>query len=470
MIRLPLKWKIALLSMLALFAVVALFTGSVYVAVSQWMMAREKTSALREAEQIASDFASHAQEGSGQPSGTPAWLRHYGIVDQTVQIYVGGRLQISYSPPGSSFTLPPSLVPSGPLQQGTVIGSEDQSAFVRAVVPISSDKGQTASWIVVYASLGTDLQVIAALVHALLVFGLLAVLFAGIVGYFVARAAMRPVARLTRSVRTIDAENLFDRLPVPKTADEIAELAETFNGMLMRVQDSMEKQTQFVADASHELRSPLAVIEGYANLLDRWGKSDPAITDKALRTIKQETGRLRHLTNDLLELASFPVVSGDVAPIDLVEPAREAAENFGVAYGRPIGAHAPDHAVMLSIRPDHVRQLLAILLHNAVKHTEPDKRVEVLLRQTSNTVELVVRDEGEGIPAESLPHLLERFYRVDRARSRKAGGSGLGLAIARELVRLYGGTIAVDSVLQVGTVVTTVFPRHNLAVPARGRG
>jgi signal transduction histidine kinase len=218
---------------------------------------------------------------------------------------------------------------------------------------------------------------------------------------------------------------------------------------LVPARRAFARQQQFVADASHELRTPVALIRASAEVLA--GAPELARGPHAglLAGIGREAERLGRLLGDLLQLARFdsgraPAALGPVALSDLVAEAVEQVRRLELARGLELAAAAEPH---LWVRGDtgRLRQLALILLDNALKHTPPGGRVEASVRAERGWARLAVADTGCGIAAEHLPHLFERFYRVDRARARGAGGAGLGLAIARELVEQHGGRIGVES-------------------------
>lgn len=462
MVKFTIKWKITLLSILSLLVIVAIFSLTVYTALSSWALDREESSTASEAQELAREYESHAPDGSESAGRAPEWIRQYAQPGQAVFVYQGPVLLFAYG------SVPGAGIPPAPSSFREELVSFGKHHYVRASAPIQPEQGVSGS-VVVYSSADTLLSYISELMRILAASAAGAILLAGLAGYMVAAAALRPVSRLTRSVREIDERNLAQRLPLPVSRDEIAELAETFNGLLARVESAVIRQTRFVADASHELRSPVAVIEGYVNLLDRWGKEDRGVLDKALSAIRKESGVLRRLTNDLLQLASIgslDVGMEETGETDVAKTARELGEDFSVAYSRRIDVTAPDREVPFPVREEHARQMLTILLHNAVKYTEPERRVEVLVSDEPRGISLSVADEGCGIAPEHLPHLFERFYRVDPARGRKDGGSGLGLAILKELVSLYSGWVSVDSRIGQGTRMSVFLPR-NARNPAR---
>ena len=285
--------------------------------------------------------------------------------------------------------------------------------------------------------------------------------------YLVTRSSLAPVDALVASAREISERDLSERLPVQGQRDELGRLATTINQLLMRLEMAFNQreallthQRRFVADASHERRTPLTSILGYARMLRHWGLSDPVAARESVAAIEREAVRMDTLVENLPSLAR-----GDEAPTlvlgrhdlrviakDAVDAARAVADhNVTIAFDLPTD---PAYA---NVDPDRIRQATTILLDNAVKYSPHGGRVTVSLHAADGHAELAVTDSGIGIGAEHLPHIFERFYRVDPARG--AGGTGLGLAIARQIAEIHGGAINVTSETGRGSRFTLCLPK-----------
>jgi signal transduction histidine kinase len=283
----------------------------------------------------------------------------------------------------------------------------------------------------------------AMLIALLLGMPVLALVVAAATFLFVGRT-LRPVEAMRRQADTITSRSLHTRLPVPASDDEIAALAATMNTMLDRIEASTAAQRQFVADASHELRSPLATIHANADLLAGAGlDADPA---RSVGRIQSESGRMARLVDDLLLLARVddqtgPVRPGDVDLDDLVYAARER-----ITVERPdLKVTGAVHPVRITGDPDHLHRALRNLVDNAVRHAR--STVTVSLGATDDGyAEIVVANDGPAIPAADRERIFDRFVRLDDSRSRDGGGSGLGLAIARDIVAAHGGELTVADV------------------------
>jgi heavy metal sensor kinase len=286
-------------------------------------------------------------------------------------------------------------------------------------------------------------------------------LFSGGVSYLLARKALAPVGRLRALAREVTADRLDRRLEVADPADELGGLALTINAMIGRLERSFAEVRRFTADASHELRTPLTAIRAEAEVgLGRPGV--PAEQQTLLGSILEECERLTRLTDQLLALSRE---DAGVAP-QAREPVDLAALVAGVAETmRPLAEakglrleSAPPAAVRVRGDPGRLRQVFYNLLDNAIKYTPAGGAVEVRVEGRPGGAAASVRDSGPGIPAEHLPRVFERFYRVDKARTRAEGGTGLGLSIARSIVAAHGGQIDLQSTPGRGTVCTVTLP------------
>jgi heavy metal sensor kinase len=267
-------------------------------------------------------------------------------------------------------------------------------------------------------------------------------------GYWVSRRALAPVDSMTRMARSISAQNLSDRLPVPQTGDEIQRLAETWNDMLQRLDAAVLRMRQFTADASHELRTPIALIRATAELALR-REREPGEYRQSLRDIQSASERITELTESLLALARADSGAFDLplAPADLNRIVTEMVgqnQPLAAMKGVSLEARTSETPVLVRVHADAIRRLLLILIDNAVKHTPGGGSVTIGTTVQEHQIILSVRDSGEGIVPEALPHVFERFYRsgADRAGS---SGAGLGLSIAQVIARAHRSEIVVES-------------------------
>jgi heavy metal sensor kinase len=294
----------------------------------------------------------------------------------------------------------------------------------------------------------------------------LALLAAGIGGAGLTDRALRPVREITRAAMEVEANDLSRRLPITG-GDEFAELAITFNGMFERLQtafaqleDSVRQQRRFTADASHELRTPLTTVRANADWALRKGRSVGEY-EEALRSIVQAADRTDQLIESLLCLARSDSerLALEQRQLSLQELLRKviAATPHDVAAAS-ISLDLSDPMLGVFGSAEQLERVFMNLLQNALRHTPADGAIRLSAHEQGEHVVVVVEDTGEGIPPEHLPHVCERFYRVDEARSRPEGGAGLGLAICQSIVQAHGGTMQIESAVGVGTRVSVILP------------
>jgi heavy metal sensor kinase len=280
----------------------------------------------------------------------------------------------------------------------------------------------------------------------------LVILMACAGGAWLSGRALKPVKDITAAALHISIENLARRLPVPGTGDELADLTEVLNTMLARLESAVKTLSQFVADASHEFRTPLAVIRTTAELALRRARTSDGYRD-SLQEIGAEAERMTVLVEDLLILARSDAGVADMplSSLDLGEVLRDVlAETRSLAEFRGIQIHADVGKAMISGNRPALHRALLVLLDNALKYSKEGGEVMVTL--TDNSIE--IKDFGAGISPEDLPHIFQRFYQADRARSQ--GGYGLGLSLAESIVKAHGGSIEVASVLGEGSTFRVV--------------
>jgi heavy metal sensor kinase len=297
------------------------------------------------------------------------------------------------------------------------------------------------------------------LLAALLIGGPLLALAAAFGGYFLAARALTPIDHITRTARHIAEadEDLSTRLNLPATDDEVGRLASTFDLMLTRLDDSFRRERQFTTDASHELRTPLAAMQAILSVV-REERRTSEDYELALSDLAEETDRLRALTENLLRLArdngSQPALRESVDLSQLVCNVAESMRPLAEAKGLELNCTVPAGLSLIGDTDDLIR-LFVNLLGNAINYTDQGG-VDLTGFEDSAGLHIAIRDTGIGIPAEHLPHIFDRFYRVDASRA--SSGSGLGLAIALSIARAHGGTITARSAANVGTTFAVEFP------------
>jgi len=316
---------------------------------------------------------------------------------------------------------------------------------------------------------------------ALLIGGIIAgLMLAFVVGAVLAYHALAPIDRITQTAHTIARSNdLTRRIEAKPTRDEVGRLAGTFNEMLGRIEELFRAQQRFVADVSHELRSPLTAIRGNLDLLRRGARDDVAARQESLDAIESETARMQRLVQDFLLLAQADagvpiekrVVELDTLLLDVFRQARLSASNVKVSLGS-------EDQVQVIGDADRLKQLFLNLMDNAIKYTPSGGTVTLSFAREGDWVRVAVADTGVGIPAQDLPRIFDRFYRVDKARSRdrssfdsrsggSGGGTGLGLAICKWIVDAHGGRIQAQSEVGKGSTFTVWLPTAKPNEPIR---
>ncbi len=284
-----------------------------------------------------------------------------------------------------------------------------------------------------------------------------------LVSLVLARQIARPVQNLTAITEEIAAGHLEQRV-TPAGPDEIQRLGRAFNRMAERVREMLARQQTFVANAAHELRSPLTSLRLRLEMLQAYGQSDGELTRRYLGQMEREIDHLRRLVDHLLALSALdegerlPCTPLDVAPL-LYELADEMGP-LAQKAGLDLRVNVPPHLPLLITNAEQMRIVVRNLLDNAIKYTPGGGRVTLSAWADNGRVQIAVADTGVGIPAEALPHIFERFYRLDKARSRQQGGAGLGLALVRSIVEAQGGQVEVKSQPGVGSVFTLSLPAN----------
>jgi len=297
----------------------------------------------------------------------------------------------------------------------------------------------------------------------LLIGGAVFVLVAGIGAYWLVRAALAPVERLRREVAALSERDTGATLRVPGTHDEIAALAGTMNDLLVRLHRALARQRAFVADASHELRTPFAVLRGELELAGRPGRSKEEL-GAAVASATAETDRLTRLTDDLLLLAkgdedklSLQLERTDIAP--LLARSAERARSRAAAAGVTCQVSAvPDLTAVVDA--GRIRQAVDNLVDNALRFAPPGSQVLISAEVAGPSLVIEVCDAGPGFPPEFLPHAFERFRRPDQGRARSAGGAGLGLAIVQAIAVAHGGRTVARNRAEGGAAVRLEVPRR----------
>ncbi|MEK3936104.1 HAMP domain-containing sensor histidine kinase [Sporosarcina sp. FSL W7-1349] len=277
------------------------------------------------------------------------------------------------------------------------------------------------------------------------------------------RIVTQPIEKLIAAMSASRQAGTYEKITVTNEGkDELAEMERTFNGMMEQLEQNYRKQEQFVSDASHELKTPLTVIESYARLLSRQGFGNRAVAEEAVGAIIGEAGRMKGMIEQMLDLAKNQgALTFQMAETDVFSIVEATVQTMSRSFGREISLHGKG-PVRVRTDEDRLKQLLFILLDNARKYS--DREINTSVENRKSGVEIMVQDFGRGIPESHLPHIFDRFYRVDEDRSRKTGGTGLGLAIAKEIADGLGARLLIESKVGEGTTIRLILPKDGTLI------
>jgi len=359
-----------------------------------------------------------------------------------------------------------STIPVDEAMLLTVIEAEDDDDRHRlAIRRVSIPPADTPYLVVVGSSLEPTDEELESLRDVLAYVIPIALVLTGAGGWFLARQSLAPVSAMAERARQIGADDLSARLPIANPRDELGRLATTFNDLLNRLDASLTQQRQFMADASHELRTPVATSRTAAAVALQQSHRNEAEYREALAIIEQQTTRLTRIVEDMFTLAradagSYPVhrtpMYLDEVVDDVVRAARVLADTKQVSIEL-----ATIQSASFAGDEELVGRLIGNLLDNAVRHAPPRTTVHVQLNAQAANYVLSVSDAGDGIPPESQSHIFERFFRGDVARTSSAGGAGLGLALARWVARVHGGDVTLVHSSPQGTTFEAVLPSRS---------
>lgn len=273
-----------------------------------------------------------------------------------------------------------------------------------------------------------------------------------------ARILIQPIERLIATMSQSRQAGTYEKISLPaKGKDEMAQMTITFNDMMEQLEQNFIQQEEFVSNASHELKTPLTVIESYARLLTRHGFDNRDVAEEAIGAILGESVRMKEMIEQLLQLArNHEQLAFDFVETDLHDQIEKTLQPMRQAYAREFTFEGNSNAVVMT-DGEKFRQLLYILLDNARKYSE--ERIRITMEESEEGYSISIIDYGNGIPEEALPHIFTRFYRVEEDRSRKTGGTGLGLAIAKELADGLEIRLKIESISGMGTTIRLFVPK-----------
>lgn len=281
------------------------------------------------------------------------------------------------------------------------------------------------------------------------------VIVSAVISIVAIQTMLNPIRKMTQRVREISSENLSARLDPVESQDELMELTDEINNTLTSLQNAFESQANFVSDASHELKTPLSVIIGYASLLKRWGKDDPKMLDEGIESIIRESENMKKIVDQLLWLAKLGNFALTNVEFNLYEAIQDVVDGYAIIKTTHTITLNGSKDITLFTDRALFTEAVRTLIDNAIKYSPAEGgKISINISPTQEGVNISVTDNGIGISEQDLPHVFDRFYRCDKARGREKGSSGLGLTIAKSIIEMLNGTIKVDSVLGEGTVFT----------------
>ena len=436
------------------------FAFVIYYAAGNIFHERQDKSLRSTAQTVASAYLEELGEVHSVAKAGETVLAELSFPDRHVQLTDsnGLRLASSGNLTGSTITIPDATLAQA-RERG--VAHVTANGLRVAVVPLSSDRTLG------FAEVGEPLSVVEDGLRELrrdLFLGVpLVLLLASAGGYFLARKSLAPIASMNSQTQRISAENLSSRLDVTTPRDELGRLATTINDLLARLESSFTEQQRFIADASHELRTPLAVLRGETEVA--LGKTRTVDEyEKSLSLIQDEAERLSRIVEDLFLLAREPINTRAVLneePISLNEAVKDcarAAQVLAARKGVRLKLETDPPSIALNGDEELIKRMILNLLDNAVKYTPPGGEISLALARENGNAEIVVSDNGIGIPETDQARVFDRFYRVDRARARALGGAGLGLSIAQWIVEAHGGEIGVTSAPGRGSTFRVTLP------------
>ncbi|MBI5931423.1 MAG: HAMP domain-containing protein [Chloroflexi bacterium] len=453
--RLTLWYSSLLISLITIFAIVA------FGILNRTMRVQVDNNLLKVVDRV-EDWTVHdalqVDQNTGEVSYTMSPnLETIAPADVYLQIWALDESQFPFSQSPNLASHHAPLDPNGMQQHEVRAIVNGDSARMRVITRPIVFNGQVVGYIQAASTMETVDSAVDWLLKILALEILVALLFSIVIGNWLARRALHPISNVTRTANQISTENdLSKRIPYAGPQDELGELITTFNYMVARLETLFNTERRFVADVSHELRTPITAIQGNVELLQRFGH-DPA----SLKAIHSESQRMSRLVGDLLMLAQadvghMPLIQTHVQLDSLLLEIYSQAKVLSKGHVRVI-INELDQIHILG-DPDRLKQLLMNLITNALAHTPEGGEIRLNMLREAKWVEISLADTGVGIAAEDLPHIFERFYRVDKARSRHEGGVGLGLSIAKWIAEAHHGTLSATSTVGEGTTFTLRLP------------
>lgn len=445
-----LRNKINLYTTALFILLLILMNVSIYLVFSHLMITNELERSKAETEKVARDISvTLTQVAPGD------LLRAYVPIDGMVEFVTEENKKVSSLTSPSQQALSSRKSSFYPGEKGETI-TFNQNKYVFVSIPVIWTDGSIVN-LQMIRSMETTEEMLSVLRIVLLAVTLIAMIPIVASTGFLSNLITRPIKLMIQTMKDIQSSGQFKRLDLEeKSKDELVEMGTTFNHMIDLLQTNYEKQEQFVSNASHELKTPLTIIESYADLLKRRGIEHPDLFEESIEAIHSEAIRMRELTEQLLLLAKHQEHWNiQFEQTNITGIIKESAKVFQDAYHRTMIIESKED-ILATTDVQKLKQLLFIFLDNARKYS--DESISIYAETNITEVKIRIEDKGIGIPKDDLPKVFDRFYRVDKARTRKQGGSGLGLSMAKEIADAINVQIEIDSLENRGTTVTLILP------------
>ena len=434
------------------------FALVIYYAAARSFHERQDESLRSTAHTVASAYVEEIGEAHSLNKAAEVVLLELTFPDRYVQIIDSNGQTIGASKNGTGLTIPPPVLSQSRERNA---GFATIDGLRVAVVPVSTDRN--LGFAAVAERLSVLEEGLGQLRRDFFAGVPLVLLLASLGGYFLARKSLAPITSMNAQTQRISAESLSSRLDVTNPRDELGRFATTINDLLARLENSFNEQQRFIADASHELRTPLAVLRGETEVA--LGKTRTVKEyQESLTLIQEEAERLSRIVEDLFILARQPIqlptalIEESVSLTKVVADCARAAQVLADRKGVRLKLQNDSPSIALNADEELLKRMILNLLDNAVKYTPEGGEILLTLARQNGNAEIVVRDTGIGIPATDQQRVFDRFYRVDKARSRALGGAGLGLSIARCIVEAHRGKITIQSIPRHGSTFTVSLP------------
>jgi heavy metal sensor kinase len=443
----------------------ALLCALLYLDLRHFLENQLRESQARRARQIANTLLAHVKQTSEAfvVNQTVDWYDPE-INDCFIRITRGDGTVIytSGAPKDGSFNPAevPTLAPSSKTDFSRKIKLSDDKTLLIAALNFKSSGNP--NYLIEFGVLLDPVEDMLDHVFLQLALGLpLAIIIIAVGGYLLVRRALTPVEQITRAAEQITQHNLSERLPVSKTGDELERLSISLNRMIARIDDAFQNSKRFVADASHELRTPLTILRGELENLADDSRLEPEIRERA-GSLHEEAVRLSQIVEQLFTLSRLDAGEAQIdwSHFDLADLAKTTAEQMNLLAEDKKISIVCDANKTVAVEGDRARlkQVVVNLLDNAIKYTPPNGAIQLRVKTNNGHAILEVEDNGVGVPREALPHIFERFYRVDQIRSGDFEGAGLGLSIVKAICAAHGAEIETTSVPKVGSCFRVKLP------------